>query len=177
VGASTVAVYLSPYMQQLGANGDQIGIALIIATATEFPVFYVGNSLVKKFGSSNLFLIALILIGVRSILYAVAATPIMVYAVQAFSGMIFPAMWSAGVAFADENAPVGLKSTAQGIFGAMSFGFGSAVGGLLGGPLLENLGGRGMFLVFGIIILVGVILIEAVKRMLPEKELVQPEIS
>ena len=93
-----------------------------------------------------------------------------VLVVQAFGGMIFPAMWSAGVAYADEQAPAGLKSTAQGLFGAISFGFGSAVGGLIGGMLLESVGGRGMFFVFGILILGGLAVLEIVRRILPREE-------
>jgi MFS family permease len=96
-----------------------------------------------------------------------------VYIVQAFGGMIFPAMWLAGVAYADEHAPAGLKSTAQGLFGALSFGFGAAVGGFLGGLLLESVGGRGMYLVFGLIILGGLGLIELLKRILPAEEVPQ----
>ncbi len=87
--------------------------------------------------------------------------------------MIFPAMWVAGVAYADEHAPAGLKSTAQGLFGAMSFGFGSAVGGFLGGLLLASVGGRGMYLVFGFIILGGLVLVEVLKRILPIEEVPQ----
>ena len=87
--------------------------------------------------------------------------------------MIFPAMWVAGVAYADEHAPAGMKSTAQGLFGAMSFGFGAAIGGFLGGLLLESIGGRGMYLVFGLIILGGLALIEVIKRILPIEEVPQ----
>jgi MFS family permease len=76
------------------------------------------------------------------------------------------------VAYADENAPVGMKSTAQGLFGAMTFGIGSAVAGFVGGLLLESIGGRGMFMVFGIVILAGLVLIEIVKRLLPERKVV-----
>ncbi len=50
----------------------------------------------------------------------------------------------------------GLKATGQGMLGAMTFGIGSAVGGFLGGFLLENIGGRGLFLTFGVILVVGV---------------------
>jgi MFS family permease len=88
--------------------------------------------------------------------------------------MVFPAMWLAGVAYADENAPAGMKSTAQGLFGSMTFGFGAAFSGFVGGLLLESIGGRGMFLVFGIVILVGLAIIEGMKLMIPEpKEEVQ----
>jgi len=82
-------------------------------------------------------------------------------------------MWLAGVAYADELAPAGMKSTAQGLFGAMSFGFGAAIGGFLGGLLLESIGGRGMYLVFGLIILGGLALIEVIKRILPIEEVPQ----
>jgi MFS family permease len=118
-------------------------------------------------------MIALVLIGIRSLLFAAASTTIMVWLVQIFGGMIFPAMWVAGVAYADENAPAGLKSTAQGLFGAVMFGFGSAVSGFVGGILLENIGGRGMFLVFGMIILAGLALVEGVSTLLPGGEVVQ----
>ena len=70
----------------------------------------------------------------------------------------------------DENAPAGLKSSAQGLFGAVSFGVGSAVSGLLGGPLLASIGGRGMFLVLGIMILLGLALAEGIRRFFPEKK-------
>jgi len=169
LGAFSAASYLFPYMAELGANESTMGLALAISTFTEIPVFFFGNRLVKKFGAYGLLMLALVLIGIRSLLYAAVSTPSMVLIVQAFGGMLFPAMWLAGVSYADENAPAGLKSSAQGLFGAVSFGFGSAVGGFIAGILLESVGGRGMFLVLGIIILVGIAVVESVKRLFPDK--------
>ena len=174
VGAFSVASYLFPYIAELGASETTMGIALTIATLTEIPVFFFGHHLVKRFTAHGLFMLALLLIGIRSLFYAVVDTPFLVFIVQAFGGTIFPAMWLAGVSYADKNAPAGLKSTAQGLFGAVTFGFGSAVGGFLGGLMLENLGGRGMFLVFGIIILAGLGVIEGIKRLLPTEKITQP---
>ena len=173
VGAFSVAAYLFPYMAELGANEGQMGIALTIATLTEIPVFFFGDRLVRRFGSYGLFMIALVLIGIRSLLYAVVDSTLQVFILQVFSGMMFPALWLAGVSYADEYAPAGLKSTAQGLFGAVMFGFGSAVSGLVGGLLLESLSGRGMFLVLGIAILVGLALIEGIKRLLPKEDIPQ----
>jgi len=173
VGAFSVASYLFPYMAELGANEAQMGIALTVATLTEIPVFFFGDRLVRRFSAYGLFIIALVLIGIRSLLYAVVDSTFQVFILQAFSGTIFPALWLAGVAYADENAPAGLKSTAQGLFGAVMFGFGSAVSGFVGGLLLESIGGRGMFLVLGIAILVGLALIEGIKRLLPKEEAAQ----
>jgi PPP family 3-phenylpropionic acid transporter len=175
LGAFSAAAYLFPYMAELGANESTMGLALMISTLTELPVFFLGHRLVKKFGSYGLLTLSLAMFGIRSLLYAAVSAPFMVLLVQVFGGMIFPAMWTAGVSYADENAPAGLKSSAQGLFGAVSFGVGSAVSGFIAGPLLERVGGRGMFLVLGIIILAGLVIAEAIRRLFPEKrDLSQP---
>lgn len=169
IGSFSAASYLFPYMAELGATESTMGLALMISTLTEMPVFFLGHRLVKRFGSYGLLTLTLVMFGARSLLYAAVNTPSQVLLVQAFGGMIFPAMWTAGVSYADENAPVGLKSSAQGLFGAMSFGVGSAVSGFIAGPLLESIGGRGMFLVFGILILAGLAIAEGIRRIFPDR--------
>jgi PPP family 3-phenylpropionic acid transporter len=176
IGSSSSAAYLYPYMAGLGASEKMMGLALTISTLTEMPIFFLGHRLVRKFGSYGLLTLSLLMFGARSLLYAAVSVPWMVLVVQAFGGMIFPAMWTAGVSYADENAPAGLKSSAQGLFGAVSFGVGSAVSGFISGLLLEKMGGRGMFLVLGIIILVGLAIAEGARRFFPDKnDLLQTE--
>jgi MFS transporter, PPP family, 3-phenylpropionic acid transporter len=171
LGSFSVTSYLYPYMKELGSAESQMGVAFTIAALTEIPIFFFGDRLVKKFSALGLLTIAVVLFGIRSLLLAMVHTTYLVWVVQAFGGMLFPAMWSGGVAYAEENAPEGLKSTGQGLFNAMAFGFGAAVSGFIGGMLLGNMGGRGMFLVFGIVILAGLGLIEIMKRILPDREL------
>lgn len=170
MGTFSVASYLFPYMAELGANESTMGIASAIATLTEIPIFFFGNRLVRKFGSYGLLLMALVLLGIRSLLYGVVSTPLMVLVLQIFGGTMFPAFWLAGVSYADENAPIGLKSSAQGLFGAMMFGVGSAVAGFVGGLLLQSIGGRGMYFVLGIAIFAGLVLAEVIRRFFPEKK-------
>jgi hypothetical protein len=67
----------------------------------------------------------------------------------------------AGVSLAAESAPPGLGATAQGLFGAMVFGFGGGVGGFAGGVVLEQFGGHGLFLIFGIAVLAAVAIVAA----------------
>jgi PPP family 3-phenylpropionic acid transporter len=174
LGVLTVTTYLYPHMAEMGASESLMGIASLVAILTELPIFFFGNRLVKRFTPYGLFLFALVLMGVRSLLFAWVSTPFGILIVQAIGGTIFPAMWLAGVSYADEHAPAGLKSTAQGLLGSMMFGFGSAIGGFLGGLLLESIGGRGLFLVFGIITLAGLGLMEAFRRFVPEKALPEP---
>jgi MFS family permease len=177
IGSFSVAVYLFPYMAELGANEATMGFASSIATLTEVIIFFFGNRPVKKFGSYCLLMLALFMSGIRSLLYSLVSTPSMVLVLQAFGGTIFPALWLAGVSYADENAPLSLKSSAQGLFGAMMFGVGSAAAGFLSGLLLETIGGRGMFLVLGLIILAGLAIAEGVRRIFPEKEELAPVVA
>jgi uncharacterized membrane protein YfcA len=60
-----------------------------------------------------------------------------------------------------------MSASAQGIFGAIMMGFGAAAGGFLGGLLLASIGGRGMYLIFGIFVLVSITVITLVERQLP----------
>jgi PPP family 3-phenylpropionic acid transporter len=173
LGSFSAASYLYPYMAEMGATESTMGLALTLATLTELPIFFFGNLLVKRLTSYRLLMLALVLLGVRALFYALVSSPAAVLVVQVFGGTLFPALWLAGVTYADEHAPAGLKSTAQGLFGAVTFGFGSAIAGFAGGPLLESVGGRGMFLVFGLIILGGLVLIEVVRRILPVDEVPQ----
>ena len=63
-----------------------------------------------------------------------------------------------------------MSATAQGLFGATVYGFGMAVGGFIGGPLLEDVGGRGLHLVFGGIMLAIVALVALIERRLPAEQ-------
>jgi len=164
IGTYSVASYLYPYMAEMGATETQMGITSLMGTLTEIPIFFFGHYLVRRFNSRSLFITAIVLFGIRSLLFAAIDAPAMMYVIQGVSGIIFPMMWLAGVSYADENAPEGLKSTAQGLFGAVSFGFGSAASGFIGGILLESIGGRAMFLVFGVGILVLLALVEGTRR-------------
>jgi len=173
----TVASFLYPYMAEMGANETTMGVASLVATLTELPIFFFGDFIIKRIPPRVLFILSLVLMGVRSLLFAAATAPYMALIIQVIGGTMFPAMWLAGVAYAEENAPAGLKSTAQGLFGAMSFGFGSAIGGFAGGLLLGNIGAHGMFLVFGIVILAGLALVEIINRLIPASKTPEAQAS
>ncbi|HTP08469.1 MAG TPA: major facilitator superfamily domain-containing protein 6 [Anaerolineae bacterium] len=151
---TAVNTYFFPYLKELGTTESMMGLALTIGTLSEIPVLFFGNRLLLRFKTNGLLLLALIVTGLRLILLAAAHTPEMILVLQLLNGLTFPAMWVAGVAYADQNAPAGMRSTAQGLFGATVFGLGLAVGGFIGGPILENWGGHALFLIFGVVVLI-----------------------
>ena len=171
LGFTALANFFLPLMRDVGANESTMGIALTLGTFAELPVFFFGNRLLRIFKPSGLLVFAVAVTAARMLLLAVSTTPELVLIFQVLNGLTFPAMWLAGVAYADQLAPVGRSASAQGMFGAMVFGIGPAVGGFIGGPLLDGIGARGLFLVFGIVVLVTVTIVALLQRRLPTSQL------
>jgi PPP family 3-phenylpropionic acid transporter len=166
LGFAVSNTYLFPYMEELGASTFTMGLALTLATVAEVPVFFFGNRLIERFRPFSLLLLAMLLSGARLVFFVFATTPEFVLFLQFLNGLTFPVLWLAGVAYADEHAPPGMGATAQGMFSATVFGFGAAVGGLTAGLLLEYVGGRGMFLSFGVTVLAIVAVVALFHRQL-----------
>lgn len=168
--------YFFPYMKELGANESTMGLALTVGTLSEIPVLFFGNQLIKRLKSYRLLMLSMVVTGLRLLLFAASVTPSLVLFIQLLNGLTFPAMWVAGVSYADENAPGGMNTTAQGLFGAMVLGFGTAVGGFIGGPLLEGMGGRGLYLVFAVVVLAIVVIATLIRRRLPAEQKTSPHV-
>ncbi len=167
--------YLLPYMQQLGSDATTMGLALAAGTISEFPILFFGNRLIKRFHAHGLLMLAMLLTGIRLLAFSVVNAPGLVLLLQLLNGPNFPMMWLAGVAYADENAPAGMRATAQGLFSAMVYGFGMAIGSFIGGPLLESLGGHILYLIFGVLVLVAVLLVALLESRLPAQQQTLPE--
>ncbi len=158
IGMATVNSYLFVYMGNLGLNNTLMGLALTISTLSEIPVMFFASRFLKRFNPRDLLLVSLIIIGGRLLLYAVSTQAWQILLIQLIHGFTFPLIWMAGVSYADKVAPPGLSATAQGMFGSTLMGVGAALGGLLGGLLLQYFNPAGMYLITGITLLVGALL-------------------
>ena len=179
-GGTSLAVfnnYLFPYMKELGAQESTMGLALTVGVLSEIPVLFFGNRLIKRLKAYGLLMLSMLFIGLRMLLFAASGTPNLVLASQLLNGLTFPIMWVAGVSYADENAPAGMSATVQGLFAAMVFGIGTAVGGLTGGLLLESIGGRGLYTIFGVVVLSVMVIVMLIKRRLPLEQGLSPASS
>ena len=135
----------------------------------EIPVLLFSNLFIRRFKAYGVLVFSTFMTGLRFILFALAADPAAVMVIQILNGFTFPLLSVAGVAYADENAPAALRSTAQGLFNAALMGVGAAVGGFISGLLLETIGAQSLYMTVGIaILLVLAIVIFINSRLAPE---------
>jgi PPP family 3-phenylpropionic acid transporter len=153
IGIAVHANYLSLLLQYLGADKTLVGFAVTITMLSELPVMFFSNRPLKRLKPNGLLIIATTVVGLRCLFYAFSLTPLTVLFIQLAHGFTYPALWIAGVTYAAENAPAGLESTSQGIFGSVLAGFGMSAGSLLGGMFIDSFGITRMYLYIGLMVL------------------------
>jgi len=171
---SAANTYFYPYMRELGASESIMGLSLTLGTIVEIPVLLFVNKLLRRFGSYSTLMISMVISATRLLLLAAVGKPELALLIQMLNGFTFPVMWVAGVSYVAENAPAGLRTSAQGLFSAIVMGIGAAVGGFSGGLLLENIGGRGLYLVFGVIVFIILAIVTLLWSRLPVESQTEP---
>ena len=91
-------------------------------------------------GTPLLLAVSLAFMVIRVFAYASMTAAWQVLLISLLHGPTFSAMWSAGVAYADETAVTGLSATAQGVFSGTVLGLGAALGAVVGGFLYDSSG-------------------------------------
>jgi MFS transporter, PPP family, 3-phenylpropionic acid transporter len=156
---------------RLGASKTLMGLALTTSTLSEVPAMFFSDRLLSRFGPRGMLVIAMTAIGLRLLLFSLAARPWVVLLIQLMHGLTFAAIFTAGVYYADLIAPPGMGATTQGMFSVTLYGFGSAAGGMLGGLLLDRFSPGGMYGLIGGLVLAGLIAFLLVERRIVPKAL------
>jgi PPP family 3-phenylpropionic acid transporter len=125
---------------------------------------FFSDRLLRRFGARGMLVIAMTTIGLRLICYSLTTQPWVVLVIQLVHGLTFAAVYTAGVYYADQIAPPGMKATTQGMFNGTLMGFGSAAGGFLGGILMDRFSPGGMYAFAGTLVLIGLIVFLLVER-------------
>jgi len=155
---STEMSYLMLYMDALGGSKTLMGIALMVGTISEVPVWALSPYFLKRWGSRGLLAIALAAGAIQSLAYSLLYSAWGALPLQLFHGFSFSAMWAACVSYVAEVAPEGTEATALGTLGA-TLGLSSAIGAYGGGLLYELQGGALVFRVTVLTSLIALILL------------------
>ncbi|ENH97105.1 major facilitator superfamily protein [Gracilibacillus halophilus YIM-C55.5] len=135
------------HLEGLGASTLMIGLAWSLAAFSEVPVFYYLSSQVMKY--NHLFLLGLIALfySIRWILYATIDSAAWITFLQISQGITFGLFWLVALQTAVHFVPNHLRSTGQALLASTCFGLGGAVGGTLGGSVLDVFGSSSMYFV------------------------------
>lgn len=132
-----------------------VGILLAVSTVFELPVMLVSTPILQRFGNRTMLYAAMVIIGLRNLIYAFVTNDLQILLVQIVHGMTFALVWLAGVNYAAMHAPRGLNATAQGLFSTVLLSVGFAVGNLICGALIDQLGVQGMFAAMSVLVFAG----------------------
>ncbi|HEU5102073.1 MAG TPA: MFS transporter [Roseiflexaceae bacterium] len=156
--------FLSLYLQDLGASGQQIGLAIGVASVSELPVMVLAPMVLRRWGARPLLICAGLLYALRAGIYV--ATPSLGWALaaQVLHGPGFAALWTGGVDEAQRLAPKGMEMTAQSLFGTLFFGVATAIASVVGGWIYRDLGSGALFGAGSLAAALGVVGILAARR-------------
>lgn len=157
VAAGVSNNFLFLYLDELQASESLMGLSLLTATASEIPIFFFGERLLKRFGARGLLLLSLGATVVRMAGYVVMPAAWFVLPINLLHGLTFSAMWVAAVSYANRAAPKGMGATAQGVMSGVSMGIAGAIGAVIGGYLYEAFGPAATFGAAGALVAIGLI--------------------
>lgn len=117
----------------------------------ELPFFFYSGALLKRIGHAHAMSLVLVTMSVRFLLYSMLVNPWWVLPIELCQGITYGVFYASMASYASEIAPPGAGSTMQGLVGAVYEGIGIAAGSLIGGILMNRLGGSQTFGWFGAI--------------------------
>lgn len=138
-------VYFGPHVAGLpGVSREAVSLAWAIGVVFEVALSAAMPSLLRRFSSHALLIVAAMVSVLRWLLLARATGVAHVWALAPLHAITFGLWYLAFVHANQEGAPSALRATVQG-FAAACLGLGMIVATLLGGYVMEHLGGRLLF--------------------------------
>ncbi|XP_035219879.1 major facilitator superfamily domain-containing protein 6-like [Stegodyphus dumicola] len=146
------------FLVELDTPGFLLGLIPAASSLYGLPFLLTTNWWVKKLGSSNLFILALLAYVVSALGYSFLYDPWFALLLEFTSVFTYHMLWVAVVIHSHDIAPEGLTATVISTAGAIHYSIGKGIGSLIGGLIMDAYGGRTAFRVIAIICLVAAVL-------------------
>lgn len=146
IGLNIQGDYFILDVKALGAGEALFGLSLTLSCLSEIPIFLASPYLLRRFKPRKMIVIAFLFLVIRLLLISFLKDYRWVLATQLMHGITFSLMYSAGVNYINDITPAGMGASAQGIFGAMLWGIGGAVGAVFGAQIFAWKGPSMLFL-------------------------------
>lgn len=138
-------LYIGLYMEQLGGNVRETGMAWFVMTLTETAMFAVSSRLIKPGREGAVMAVAAGLYALRFLLSSYVADPWQLVALQVFQGFTFVLFYVGSMQYLYSIVPEQWKATGQTALTLLFFGVSGIVGSPVGGWLLDQWGGASLY--------------------------------
>eukprot|EP00775_Hariotina_reticulata_P002060 gene2060-2380_t len=158
LGFDAIGNFVFMHVERLGGTPTLFGLMLAFNILTEAPVFAFQAMLLNKLSVSFIFNASMLLLAARLAGYAVLPwlrNPWLVLPLELLHGFTFATSWGSGIVSCKQLAPPHLNTSMQGLFASMYGGVGSGLGALLGGFIMQLLGGQQLFCICSVILIGG----------------------
>ncbi|GFT15713.1 major facilitator superfamily domain-containing protein 6 [Nephila pilipes] len=147
--------YLLWYLESLGASQLLLGsITAIQSFLGEVIFMFISGWIIRKIGHLNVFALSFVAHGARFLAYSFLKEPLWGLLIEVLQGPAFGSFFAALTSYVRLVAPTGAEATVQGIALAALEGVGMALGNVLGGYWVHNLGVRVTFFWSGILCMI-----------------------
>lgn len=116
----------------------------------ELPFFWLSGYILKRIGHINAMTLVLAAFAVRFMCYSFLVNPWYVLPIEFLNGITFGLFYATMASYASIVAPAGTEATMQGIVGGIFEGVGVSLGSLIGGILMNSIGGSLTYRYFSI---------------------------
>ena len=160
-GASSVFQYLPNFFIRVGGDSSNMGIALFVLAAAQFPTSLVYSRIARRVSTGTLLLVAYFFIFLRCVLVMIVGSPTLVIAVMAFDLFGGGLQISSEVFFINEIVGPANVVKGQSLLRIIPGGIGVMLSSLLSGYLIDQTGLEGMSRIAVAFMLAGVLILLA----------------
>jgi PPP family 3-phenylpropionic acid transporter len=139
------------HLERLGFSRAFAGAAWALAAGSELVVMLLWPRMCARATPRTWLIVGLTAHPVRWLLSSVAHDPLFLLAIQLTHAFTFGVFYLAAVQSVERLVPDGLRTTAQGVFAAVTFGVGGLVGNGLGGVLYEVIGMSALYIAAAVV--------------------------
>lgn len=149
--------FIGLYITQLGGSERLVGIAWFIGVISEAIIFALAVFWFRKYPSLIFIIAASTLYTLRWFIYASVHDPVYILFFQVLHGLTFGVFYLAAFHYVTRIIPKDLQSTGHLLFYSVMFGFSGIIGSLIGGRVIDILGGHFLYFALGSSALIGTI--------------------
>lgn len=147
--------FISLYISELGGRDNLIGIAWFVGVVSEAVVFAFAGKWFRRYHPLIIITAAGLIYTLRWFIYGVISVPIAVVFFQILHGFSFGVFYLTAFQYVTRLVPDQLQATGHLLFATVFFGISGIIGSLGGGFVLEHYGGQTLYMIMGLMALLG----------------------